>query len=192
MNLVTLLMIAVGLSMDAFAVSVTDGMVNRKLNFGKTLYIALTFGIFQGIMPTIGYLAGTAFSSAISSLDHWVALILLCFIGGKMIWDAVGEIRRRDQKRGGEIPELFSYRLIMVQGVATSIDALAMGVSFAVMNVNIAAAAAFIAGITFVCSFTGVRIGKKCGGMLKDKAQLFGGCVLVLIGFKIFIEHMWG
>lgn len=182
MSIFTLLMIAVGLSMDAFAVSVASGMASRNLRAGEALFIALTFGLFQGIMPLAGYLACSAFSSMIRSVDHWVALILLGTIGIKMIRDALCE--------KGEAPKAFSCRLILLQGVATSIDALTMGVSFAAMQVQIGLAASLIAGVTLVCCLAGVRIGKRCHGLLQNRAQLFGGCILLLIGVKIFLEHL--
>ncbi|PWM37950.1 MAG: manganese efflux pump [Clostridiales bacterium] len=185
MGILTLFMIAVGLSMDAFAVSVTSGMCNKSLSVSKSVYIAAVFGIFQGLMPTAGFLAGSAFAGLIGTLDHWIALILLGLIGGKMIHDSFSH-------EEDEVPELFSYKLVLAQGVATSIDALAVGVSFAAMRVNILQAAPFIAVVTFVCSLVGVYVGKCCGGFLKNKAELFGGCVLVLIGVKIFVEHMFG
>jgi putative Mn2+ efflux pump MntP len=172
--------------MDAFAVSITNGMCYRMNTLKNALYSGLAFGLFQGIMPLIGYFAGATFSSAISSLDHWIALVVLGVIGGKMIWEAVKEMRNPE---ACEI-KAFSVRTLAVQAVATSIDALAVGVSLGIMQVDVFAAASLIAAITFGCSFLGVFIGKRFGGWLQDKAELLGGAILVLIGLKIFLEHM--
>ncbi len=189
MELGTLFFLALGLSMDAFAVSISNGMSYK--NFGKkqAVLTALTFGVFQAGMPVIGYFAGTFFSSAISFLDHWIALILLGFIGGNMIIQAIKEIKNPEIF---QVRKEFSLRVLLVQGVATSIDALAVGISFSVMQTNIAVAVAFIGVITFVCCLIGAGFGKKFGAILEQKAKIFGGSILVLIGLKIFIEHMFG
>ena len=184
----TLFILAVGLSMDAFAVAISDGMCYKNLSRVRAFVIAAMFGIFQGLMPVIGYIAGTTFSSAVQSIDHWVALILLGFIGGKMIWEAVGEIREGNKE---ESIKEFSYKVLLIQAVATSIDALAVGVSFALMNVNIITAASFIAVVTFICCLIGVFAGTKLGNVLKNNAEIFGGVILVLLGIKIFVEHMF-
>ncbi len=185
----TLFILAIGLSMDAFAVSISDGMSYRNLSRIKALIIAAMFGLFQGIMPAIGYLAGTTFSSAVQNIDHWVALILLGFIGGKMIWEAVGEMRSGEEEEPA-VKE-FSFKVLFLQAVATSIDALAVGVSFALMNVNIVTASSFIAVVTFLCCVVGVFAGTKLGNVLKNNAEIFGGVILVFLGIKIFCEHMF-
>lgn len=184
----TLFILAIGLSMDAFAVSISDGMSYRNLNRAKSLSIAAMFGLFQGLMPVIGYLAGTTFSAAVQNIDHWVALILLGFIGGKMIWEAIGEMR--SGSHDDEIKE-FSFKVLLLQAIATSIDALAVGVSFALMSVNIVTAASFIAVVTFLCCVVGVFAGTKLGNVLKNNAEIFGGVILVFLGIKIFCEHMF-
>ncbi len=184
MTALELLLLAIGLSMDAFAVSVTNGMCKKNVRTGWAFAIALTFGLFQGAMPCIGYALGSRFTSYISRFDHWIALVLLGFIGGKMIADSF--------KKEDDIPENdmnLTFGQLMLQGVATSIDALAVGVSFAAMSVNIISASAFICSVTFVLSFIAVFVGKKFGSILNNKAQLIGGLILVGIGLKIFIEH---
>lgn len=188
MDWLTLLILAFGLSMDAFAVSVSNSMCFRGLRRAQAVLTSLSFGLFQGLMPTIGYLAGRAFAQAVSAIDHWVAFVLLGFIGGKMIWDAVKEMRapHRDTEKS------FSTRLMLVQALATSIDALAVGVSFAALEVNILAAASFIAGVTFVCCLIGHLLGKAFGGWLGGKAEVLGGVILIGIGLKILIEHLSG
>lgn len=175
--------------MDAFAVSITNGLCMKNITRAKALQIGLAFGLAQGIMPIIGYLAGQTFSRAISSLDHWVALILLGAIGGKMVVEAVKGMR---EPESCPVNGLLTTKMLILQAIATSIDALAVGVSLAVMSVNIWIASSFIACITFCFSIVGVYIGKKSGTFLKNKAELAGGVILVLIGIKIFAEHVFG
>lgn len=185
MGYLELFLIAVGLSADAFAVSVTNGMVMKNIKLGWTFAIALTFGLFQGVMPTIGYALGSTFSQYITKYDHIIALILLGFIGGKMLYDGI----KNDDEEAGSKAARLTIGALLVQGIATSIDALAVGVSFAAMSVNIISAAAFICAITFILSFIAVLIGKKFGNLLNNKAEIIGGSILVLIGIKIFVEH---
>ena len=186
MKLFDLLFLAVGLSMDAFAVSVTNGLCIKKIGIKGATVCGICFGLFQGVMPTLGYALGRTFESFISSIDHYIALILLGFIGGKMLIDG---IKNKDEDLNNATS--LTFGLLMVQGVATSIDALAVGVSFAALSVNIVSAAAFICLITFLFSFWGVFIGKKFGTILNNKAQIIGGIILIGIGLKIFIEHMF-
>ena len=172
--MLNLLMIAIGLSMDAFAVSTTNGMCvsrqyKRQSFFTRALVWSAMFGLFQGLMPMLGYFLGKTFASFISSIDHWIAFILLGFIGGKMIWEAV-----HPEKEECEVNLPFST--ILTQAIATSIDALAVGVSF-------------IALTTLLCSLVGAYLGKAFGSLLKSKAEVFGGVILVLIGLKILLEH---
>lgn len=188
MSYIELLLIALGLSADAFAVSVTNGMCRKNVKLGWTFAIAITFGLFQGAMPVIGYALGSKFTDMISQYDHYIALVLLGFIGGKMLFDGIkGSDDECDNCKSASI----TLGALMVQGVATSIDALAVGVSFAAMSVNIINAAAFICGITFILSFVAVIIGKKFGNLLNNKAEIIGGLILIGIGVKIFIEHMF-
>lgn len=186
MGIAELLLIAVGLSMDAFAVSVTNGLCLKNVNIKWTLGMGLCFGLFQGAMPTIGYFLGSTFSDYISALDHYIALVLLGFIGGKMLIDAIKNKDEHLEKSDASI----SLGMLMVQGVATSIDALAVGVSFAMLpNISIVMAAGFIALITFFLSVAAVFVGKKFGSLLNNKAQIIGGIILIAIGVKIFVEH---
>ena len=157
MGIIELLLIAVGLSADAFAVAVTNGMCKKNVKLGWTFAIAITFGVFQGLMPTIGYALGSTFTQFISKYDHIIALILLGFIGGKMLIEG---IKKKDEDVCCGLAKL-TLSALLVQGLATSIDALAVGVSFAAMSVNIISAALFICSITLVLSFIGVIIGKK-------------------------------
>lgn len=189
MGTLTLFLIALGLSMDAFAVSISNGMCYRGFGRGQAVAAAFSFGLFQMVMPIIGYLAGRTFSDAISAADHWIALVLLGFIGGKMIFDGIHELRHPE---GCSPDHLFTLKVLFLQAVATSIDALAVGVSFAVMQVNIFTAAAFIGTVTFVCCIIGAMLGRRFGLLLGSRAQVFGGVILVGIGVHIFLEHMIG
>ena len=183
MSILDLILIAVGLSMDACAVSICKGLACREQNWRHNLLAGLYFGGFQALMPVIGYLVGVNFSSAISSIDHWVAFVLLAFIGGSMIKEAFGPEEAVDAS--------FRPKEMLTMAVATSIDALAIGVSFAFLpDVNIAAAAGLIAGITFVLSAAGISIGSVFGSRFKSKAEIAGGVILIGIGLKILLEHL--
>ena len=184
MGFAELFFIAVGLSMDAFAVSLCKGLNMRVFHKKYTLLIALFFGGFQALMPLIGWLLGTQFSRYITDFDHWIAFVLLAFIGGKMVADF---FCKKDEK--AERKPL-TAKTLLVQAVATSIDALAVGVSFVGITFNIFLAVAVIGLITFVLCVVAVIIGKKCGDILSDKATLVGGLILIAIGLKIFIEHI--
>ena len=188
MGIFTLIMLALGLAMDAKAVSVSNGICYQKAGGKQVVTYAFLFGLFQMGMPLIGYAAGRAFSDTISYLDHWVALVLLGFIGGKMIWESIKEMREGDSC---PVEKQLTLRMMLMQAVATSIDALAVGVGFAVMKVNIWAATASIGIITFGCSLAGTWLGRKFGMILGRCAEIFGGGILVIIGLKIFIEHMF-
>lgn len=187
MGITTLFLLAVGLSMDAFAVSITNGLCTKNISKKQTLQVGLAFGLAQGVMPILGYLAGQTFSNAISSLDHWIALIFLGAIGGKMVIEALKGMK---EPESCSVQGTLTLKMLILQAIATSIDALAVGVSFAVMNVNIWVASSFIACITFIFGIIGVIIGKKSGIFLKSKAEIAGGVILILIGIKIFVEHM--
>lgn len=187
MGFVELFLIGVGLSMDAFAVSVCKGLNMRgKVNFKHAGIIALFFGGFQAIMPLIGYFLGIGFEKYITRIDHWIAFLLLGFIGGKMVVEAIKEWNETDKQEEDrlDIKELF------VLAVATSIDALAVGITFAFLNVNIWSAISIIGATTFVLSIIGVVIGNKFGSKYKSKAELVGGVILVLMGVKILLEHL--
>ena len=190
MSTVELLLVAIGLSMDAFAVSVCHGLSMRRANFKKALIVGLYFGVFQAVMPLIGYYAGAQFSDAIVNYDHWIVFVLLAFIGGKMIVESL----KKDDTSDGEAANTGEVSLGPVKmlplAVATSIDALAVGVSFAFIGVQIVPAVSFIGVITLVLSMAGVKIGNIFGTKLKSKAELAGGVILVLIGVKILLEHL--
>lgn len=186
MGVVELILIGIGLSMDAFAVSVTNGLCCKEIRAGKTFLTGLCFGGFQGLMPLIGYFLGRGFAKYITAFDHIIALVLLGFIGIQMIAEAI----KKDEESTESA--CLTAKMLLMQGIATSIDALAVGVSFAALpDVNIAFAAGAICCITFAFSIAGVLIGKKFGTMLNNKAQLVGGLILVGIGIKIFIEHVF-
>ncbi len=189
MGTTTLFLIALGLSMDAFAVSISNGMCYRNFGAKQAVSCSFAFGLFQMLMPIVGYFAGRSFSDIIQSADHWIALLLLGVIGGKMVWDGIQELRS-PESCGPE--KVFSFRILVLQAVATSIDALAIGIGFAVMKVNILTAASFIGCITFLCCLVGNRLGRRFGLILGTRAEILGGCILVGIGIKIFAEHTLG
>lgn len=184
-----LILIAVALSMDAFAVSMCKGLSMKRLNQRHALIIALFFGGFQAVMPLIGWFLGTQFEKYITPVDHWIAFALLGYIGGKMIWDAChdsGEGERCQLEQKLDIKEL------LVLAIATSIDALAVGITFALLNTDILPAVLLIGAITFGLSWLGVAIGYKFGTRYEKKAEIAGGVVLILIGLKVLLEHLGG
>lgn len=183
MDLLTLFLIAVGLSMDAFAVSVCKGLATPQYKLKYSLICGAWFGVFQALMPVIGYLLGVNFKQWITSFDHWIAFVLLGIIGFGMIKEAL----KSDEE---EADPSFSAKTMAVLAVATSIDALAVGVTFAFLSVNIFAAVAFIGICTFLISAAGVKIGAVFGTKYKSKAELAGGIILVVLGIKILIEHL--
>lgn len=187
MGILTLFFLALGLAMDALAVSISNGMCYRGCSGRQAAAAAATFGIFQAVMPALGYAGGRMFSHAISSLDHWIALILLGAIGGNMVFEAVRSLGTEEESRGQK--QRFSFRILLVQAVATSIDALAVGVSFALMQTNIALASVTIGVVTFVCCLLGGALGNRFGLLLGQRARLFGGLALMAIGLNIFVEH---
>lgn len=184
MNFFELMLIAVGLSMDAFAVSVCKGLSTQKLNLKHYIITSCWFGGFQALMPIIGYLIGTSFSKYITSFDHWIAFALLFLIGFNMIKEGLSS-------EGNQADASFSIRSMAVLAVATSIDALALGVTFALIpGVNISFAVVFIGIITFILSSVGLKIGNIFGLKYKDKAEIAGGVILVLMAIKILLEHL--
>ena len=187
MDNITLFILAVGLAMDAFAVSISDGICYRNMNWKSAGRIAFTFGFFQAAMPVLGFFAGQLVSGAIEAVDHWIALLLLALIGGNMIREGIAGLKNEE---AAELKEACGLRELILQGIATSIDALAVGVGFAVMKMNIFTASLMIGIVTFVCSVCGVGIGRIFGAALKEKAEIFGGMILVGIGIKIFLEHV--
>ena len=184
MGLVEIILIAVGLAMDAFAVSICKGLSMKKMDWKKAIIVGLYFGLFQGGMPVIGYLLGVGFEESIKFIDHWIAFGLLAFIGGNMIKEALSK------KEDDEVDDKVDFKTMVVLAIATSIDALAVGVTFAFLNVNIILAVSLIALITFIISCIGVKLGNVFGDKYEKKAELAGGIVLILIGIKILLEHL--
>lgn len=182
MGIVELFVLAVGLSMDAFAVSVCKGLSLGKIGRKHMFIAGAWFGGFQALMPLIGYYLGRFFADAITEYDHWIAFILLLIIGGKMVREAFGG---EDQMDGSMSPQS-----MFLLAVATSIDALAVGVTFAFLEVSIIPAVSFIGGVTFVCSAVGVKIGSIFGTRYRSRAELCGGVILLLIGVKILLEGL--
>lgn len=187
MGLIELFLIAVGLSMDAFAVSVCKGLAMPKCTFKKAAIVGLWFGGFQALMPAIGYILGAQFQETIASIDHWIAFVLLALIGGNMIREALDN----DEE---EADASLDVKTMFLLAVATSIDALAIGITFAFLKVNIIPAVCFIGSVTFIISFAGVKIGNVFGARYKNKAEIVGGVILILLGLKILLEHLgfWG
>lgn len=182
-----LVLIAVGLSMDAFAVALCKGLAMRRINYAHAAVISLFFGAFQALMPLAGWFLGTQFARYITSVDHWIAFALLGYIGGKMIWDALHESQ---EAAPCQEQERLNLRELFMLAVATSIDALAVGITFAFLKVSIVPAVLTIGGITFALSFAGVAIGNRFGTRFEKKAEIAGGAVLILIGAKILMEHL--
>ncbi len=181
MSLWELFVIAVGLSADAFAVSVCKGLSVQKIKQNNIFTTGLYFGGFQAFMPLIGFWLGSSFSSLIANFDHWIAFILLGVIGFNMI--------KESRECAEKIEGLFNFKAMLPLAVATSIDALAVGITFAFLKVNIIPAVSLIGATTFILSCIGVIIGNKFGGKYKSKAELAGGIVLILMGIKILLEH---
>ncbi len=186
MGLLEILMIAVALSMDAFAVSICKGLNMRRINMVHLFVIGLFFGSFQALMPLIGWLLGRQFEQYITSFDHWISFGLLAFLGIRMIIEALGE----DDEQSDEICEKLDIKEIFLLAIATSIDALAAGITFAFLNVNIIFSVSVIGVITFAISLVGVIIGGKFGARFKSKAEISGGIILIIIGLKILLEHL--
>lgn len=195
MSWLELFFIAVGLSMDAFAVALCKGLVMDRIRLKDGAVVALFFGGFQALMPLLGYSLADRFAGKIEAFDHWVAFVLLLFIGGKMLWDVYKESpeevsEQADEAAAHSVYTPLRYGELTVLAIATSIDALAVGVAFAVLpGIHIASAAGFIGCTTFVLSFAGVLIGFKTGKLLEKRAQVLGGIILIAIGFKILFEH---
>ena len=175
MGVIELLLLSIGLAMDAFAVSVCKGISMKKMNWKKACIIGLWFGGFQALMPTIGYFLGSAFESLVTNIDHWIAFILLGIIGGNMIKEAFCK-EKEDEESNDDI----SFKTMFVLAVATSIDALAIGITFAFLKVN----------LLLAISIIGTKVGNKFGSKYEKKAELAGGIILILIGIKILLEHL--
>ncbi len=183
MGIIELILLSIGLAMDAFAVSICKGISMKRMNWRKALIIGMYFGGFQALMPVIGYFLGTAFESIITNIDHWVAFILLGIIGGNMIKEAFEDESENCNDDVG-------FKTMIMLAIATSIDALAVGITFAFLKVNLIAAISMIGVITFVLSIIGTKIGNRFGDKYESKAELVGGVILVLLGIKILLEHL--
>ena len=186
MSLIEIFIIAIGLSMDAFAVSIGKGLSVTKTQLIHYLKVGLWFGGFQALMPLVGYFLGVSFASLVQNIDHWIAFILLGIIGVNMIREAASN----DECECHDSNSDFSFHKMLLLAIATSIDALAVGVSFAFLGVNIWQAVVMIGVITMIISMIGLRIGNIFGCRYKSKAEIFGGCILLLMGCKILIEHL--
>ena len=183
MGIAETMILAVGLSMDAFAVSICKGLALPKVTARSAAVVGAWFGAFQGLMPLLGYFLGTSFQRYITAFDHWIAFVLLAIIGGKMVAEAF------EPEEGPPDGSLAPGKMLVL-AVATSIDALALGITLALLQVEIALPVVLIACTTFVLSFLGVRLGNVFGLRYKSKAELVGGVVLILLGVKILLEHL--
>ncbi|HUW92880.1 MAG TPA: manganese efflux pump MntP family protein [Bacteroidales bacterium] len=184
MDYITLIGIALGLSFDTFAVSLSCGVVQSRIRFGEAMRIAFVLALFQGAMPVLGYYIGSTVSSYIGRFDHWIAFVLLAFLGGRMIIEGL--------KKAADKPEqdFRKMAVLLIIAIGTSIDALAIGFSFAFLEVRIWSAGLIIGAVTFLASMTAVRIGKSAGSHLGSRVEILGGIILAAIGIKILIEHL--
>ena len=185
MSIIEIALIGVGLAMDAFAVSICKGLAMRRMNYKKAIIIAAFFGVFQALMPALGYVLGTTFANKIAAIDHWIAFILLALIWANMIKEALSsddDECQDDSLRLGD--------LIMLS-IATSIDALAVGITFAFFNVSLLLSVSMIGIITFIIWVIGVKVGNVFGEKYKSKAELAGGLILIVMGAKILIDHLF-
>ena len=185
MVLLTIVIIAIGLAMDAFAVSIVSGAAYKQLNVKHAFRLALFFGGFQALMPLMGFLAGLTVKQYIADYDHWIAFALLSAVGGKMIYES-SKIKPAEQNL-----QPFNLPVLLVLAVATSIDALAVGITLSLLRISIAMAAIIIGLVTFVLSYVGVFIGKNLGHFFESKIEVLGGLILIGIGFKILFEHLF-
>lgn len=183
MSILEILLLGIGLSMDAFAVSICKGLSAKRLQTRHYLIIGAWFGGFQALMPTIGFFLGSTFEQYITAFDHWVAFVLLSAIGAGMIKESLS----KEESNGNDS---FSFKTMLLLALATSIDALAVGITFAFLQVNMYIALPLIGGVTFLLSFAGVKLGHAFGAKYKSKAECLGGLVLILIGLKILLEHL--
>ncbi len=186
MSVLEICLVGLGLAADAFAVAMCKGVEMKKFVLKYALVIALFFGVFQAVMPLIGWAVASTFEQYITDYDHWIAFGLLFVLGGKMIWDSI----KKDDEAETEKPLNIGFKTLLLMAVATSIDALAVGVTFAFLQVNVWAAIALIGAITFALSFAGVFIGVKLGDKFEQKAEFVGGLILIMIGVKILLEHL--
>lgn len=185
MSIIEIVLIGIGLAMDAFAVSICKGLAMRKMNYRQAIIIAGFFGVFQALMPALGYLLGTTFANKIAVIDHWIAFILLAAIGLNMIKESC-------EKEESEIEdEGLKFGNLIMLAIATSIDALAVGITFAFFDVSLVTSISIIGIITFIICIIGVKVGNVFGEKYKNKAEFAGGLILILMGTKILIEHLF-
>jgi putative Mn2+ efflux pump MntP len=190
MGFLELLLVGIGLSMDAFAVSICKGLNMKKINYSQSFFIALFFGGFQALMPLIGWFLGSQFEKYINRFDHWIAFILLAFIGGKMLYDVIRGGDGEEDEAAGATGKAFFAELTLL-AIATSIDALAVGITLALLpGTNIWFSIAVIGITTFIISFSGVFIGNRFGAKYQRGAQIAGGVILIIIGLKILLEGL--
>lgn len=187
MGVLEVIVISIGLAMDAFAVSICKGLAMKKLNVKKMIIVGLYFGGFQGLMPLIGYLLGANFESFVTKVDHWIAFILLSIIGINMIKDA---LKSKNECGCESHDDSVAFKTMISLAIATSIDALAVGITLAFLKANLVAVVLSIGLITFVLSMIGVWIGNKFGDKYESKAQIAGGLILIIMGAKILFEHV--
>ena len=184
MDIVSVVIIAIGLSMDSFAVSITNGLTIRNLNFRKVLIITLSLALFQALMPLLGWFVGSGAEKYITEFDHWIAFLLLSVIGLKMIIEGI-------KKNGDSEKSDFKIPILIGQSIATSIDAFAIGISFAILSSSILIPILIIGVVTFIFSLLGISLGKFFGNKFGKSVEIFGGLVLLSIGIKILIEHIY-
>ncbi|MBO5070874.1 MAG: manganese efflux pump [Roseburia sp.] len=185
---IELLLMGVGLAMDAFAVSICKGLGMRKVNKKQAVLIGLFFGGFQALMPFIGWVLGSQFEKYITSIDHWIAFILLGFIGGKMIVEALKPAEECDEVKELDAP--LNIKELFILAIATSIDALAVGITFAFLSYPIVEAISIIGVVTFIICIAGVYVGNFFGSKYKNKAEFAGGAILVILGLRILLSHL--
>ena len=181
---ITILLIALGLAMDSFSVSIVNGLATKTFNnINKALILALFFGFFQALMPVFGWLVGESIADFISAFDHWIAFALLTFIGIKMIYESITD-------KSNKFLGAYTIKVILILSLATSIDALAVGLSFSLLGISIFFPAIIIGVITFLLSFFGVYLGRRFGKILKNRIEIVGGLILIIIGIQILFEHI--
>jgi len=185
--MLTVFLIGISLSMDAFSVSVTNGLCIKNIRFKESFMIALFFGFFQFLMPLLGFFAASIFGDYIKAVDHWIAFVLLFFIGLKMILESTEKKKECCENK----ENILGVKVLTLQAIATSIDALAVGVGLGALKIPLLSSCLIIGLITFILCFSGVYIGKKAGDIFKGKAEILGGLILIGIGIKILIEHLF-
>lgn len=183
MEVIEILLISIGLAMDAFAVSICKGLSMKSMSWKKAIIIGLYFGVFQALMPVIGYFLGATFESLVTKIDHWIAFALLTFIGTNMLKEAFAKSEENHN-------DSVDFKTMIILAIATSIDALAVGITFAFLRVNMILPVIMIGIVTFIISVAGVKIGNKFGNKYERKAEVVGGLILIFMGLKILLEHL--